>query len=93
MIAALSDTPSPMTKATTDEEWGKTITSNLLAAPAVIYIDNLNRMLASGKLAAALTAREFSDRVLGKSEQIALPVRCVWVAAANNPTLSTEISQ
>jgi hypothetical protein len=93
MIAALGDTPSPMTEATTDEEWGKSITSNLLAAPAVIYIDNLNRMLASGKLAAALTAREFSDRVLGKSEQVALPVRCVWMATANNPTLSTEISR
>jgi putative DNA primase/helicase len=62
-------------------------------APAAIYIDNLNRMLASGKLAAALTAREYSDRVLGSSEQVSLPVRCVWVATANNPTLSTEISR
>ena len=48
----------------------------------MIYIDNLNRMLASGALAAALTTREFSDRVLGKSEQVSLPVRCVWVAAS-----------
>jgi putative DNA primase/helicase len=50
-------------------------------------------MLASGKLAAALTAREFSDRVLGRSEQVASPVRCVWVATANNPALSSEIAR
>lgn len=93
LLPALGTAPSPMTEATTEEEWGKTITSNLLAAPTVIFIDNLNRKLASGKLAAALTASEFSDRILGKSEQIALPVRCVWVATANNPTLSTEISR
>jgi hypothetical protein len=93
LLLALGSLPAPMTEATTDEEWGKTITSNLLAAPAAIVIDNLNRKLASGKLAAALTTTEFSDRILGKSEQIALPVRCVWVATANNPTLSTEISR
>lgn len=93
LLPALGDVPVPMTEATTDEEWGKVITSNLLAAPAVIYIDNLNRTLTSGKLAAALTTREFSDRVLGRSEQVSLPVRCVWAATANNPTLSTEIAR
>lgn len=93
LLPALGAPPSPMTEATTDEEWGKSITSNLLASPTVIFIDNLNRKLASGKLAAALTAVEFSDRILGKSEQVALPVRCAWVVTANNPTLSTEISR
>lgn len=93
LLPALGDVPSPMAEATTDEEWRKRITSALLGAPAVIYIDNLNRMLAAGALAAALTTTEFSDRVLGKSEQVSLPVRCVWVATANNPTLSTEISR
>ena len=93
LLPALGDLPTPMAEATTDEEWNKKITANLLAAPAAISIDNLNRMLASGALAAALTAREFSDRILGKSEQVSLPVRCVWVATANNPTLSTEISR
>jgi len=93
LLPALGDVPSPMAEATTDEEWRKRITSALLGAPAVIYIDNLNRMLAAGALAAALTTTEYSDRVLGKSEQVSLPVRCVWVATANNPTLSTEISR
>lgn len=93
LFPALGVSPTAMTEAATDEEWGKVITSNLLMAPTAIYIDNLNRMLASGKLAAALTAREYSDRVLGSSEQVSLPVRCVWVATANNPTLSTEISR
>ncbi len=82
-----------MAEASTDEEWRKRITSTLLGAPTVICIDNLNRTLDAGALAAALTAHEWSDRLLGKSEQIQIPVRCVWVATANNPTLSTEISR
>lgn len=93
LMPALGEPPSPMTEAPSDEEWRKTITANLLTAPTAIYIDNLNRMLDSGSLAAALTAREFSNRMLGTMDQVSLPVRCVWVATANNPTLSTEISR
>ena len=93
LLPALGDLPAPMAEATADEEWRKRITSTLLGAPAVVYIDNLNRMLAAGALAAALTTTEWSDRVLGKSEQIQVSVRCVWAATANNPTLSTEIAR
>jgi hypothetical protein len=93
LLPALGDTPTPMAEAATDEEWGKKITSYLLGTPAVIYIDNLNRTLAASTLAAALTTHEWSDRLLGKSEQVSLAVRCVWAATANNPTLSTEISR
>ncbi|HEU5098284.1 MAG TPA: PriCT-2 domain-containing protein [Roseiflexaceae bacterium] len=40
LLPALGDTPTPMAEATNDEEWRKRITSALLGAPAVIYIDN-----------------------------------------------------
>lgn len=93
LMPALGDPPSPVTEAPSDEEWRKLITSQLLMAPPVFYIDNLNRILDSGSLAAALTGREFSNRILGKSEQVSLPIRCIWMAAANNPALSTEISR
>ena len=56
-------------------------------------IDNVTNTLDSGELASALTALAWEDRILGKSETISLPVRCVWVTTANNPTMSTEIAR
>lgn len=90
---ALGETATPMAEAKDDDEWRKRLTSTLIGGPTAIYIDNLNHTLSSGALAMALTARELTDRILGKSEQVRLPVRCVWVATANNATLSTEISR
>lgn len=94
LLAALGHAPTPMSEAGTDDEWRKRITAQLLDGPAAIFIDNLNRTLDSGSLAAALTTTEWKDRLLGHSEMTrALPVRCVWVATANNPALSTEITR
>jgi hypothetical protein len=47
--------------------------------------------LSTAALAAVLTIDEWGDRLLGVSEMVRLPVRCVWVATANNPRLSTEM--
>lgn len=93
LMVALGQTPPAMPEATDDDEWRKRLTSTLMAAPAAIYIDNITRKLDSGALALALTAREFTDRVLGSSSRIDLPVRCVWVATGNNPMMSTEIAR
>ncbi len=93
LMPALGMLPTPMTEASHDEEWRKRITSALLGAPTTVLLDNLTRPLDSGALAAALTTNEWSDRILGKSEQVNVPVRCVWVATANNTTLSGEISR
>jgi putative DNA primase/helicase len=49
------------------------------------------RPLESGTLAAALTALVWEDRILGQSRMIRAPVRCVWLAAANNSILSREL--
>jgi len=76
-----------------DDEMRKQITARLLEARAAIHIDNVTRPLSSAVLAAALTATWWSDRPLGRSETVSLPVRCVWLATANNPTMSTEIAR
>jgi hypothetical protein len=85
--------PAPMAEARDDDEWRKRITSTLLGAPSHVMLDNLNRTLDSGSLAAALTATMWEDRLLGMSQNVRLPVSVVWLATANNPTLTSEIAR
>jgi hypothetical protein len=85
-----AEAPS-FTEAGNEEEWRKRITSTLRGAPEAILIENLHGKVNSASLAAALTIREWGDRLLGVSEMLRLPVRCVWIATANNPELSTEM--
>ncbi len=83
----------PTTAAEDEDEWRKKITSSLLRGPSHFWVDNIQRRLVSGQLAAAITAVEWSDRRLGQSEDVTLPVRCVWVGTGNNATLSDEITR
>jgi putative DNA primase/helicase len=85
--------PASLTEASHEEEWRKRITSTLLRAPEIIIIDNLRRRLDSAALSSALTSRNWQDRILGSSENVSLPIRCVWAATGNNPAVSGEISR
>jgi putative DNA primase/helicase len=74
-----------------DEEWRKRITAVLAEGPAIVLLDNINRVLDAGALAAALTARVWKDRILGVSKTARLPVTCAWLASGNNTRLSREL--
>lgn len=76
-----------------EEEWRKRVTAALLALLPVVLIDNLRLPLAAASVSAALTSRTWSDRVLGVSEVAEVTVRNIWVATANNPTLSEETAR
>ena len=76
-----------------DDEWRKRITAVLRDGLPAVLVDNVTKPLDAGSLAMALTAAYWTDRVLGASETVRLPVRCAWVASANNPTFSTEIAR
>ncbi|GHV51321.1 hypothetical protein FACS1894216_05130 [Synergistales bacterium] len=76
-----------------DEEWRKQITSLLIADRLVIVIDNVERTLCSGHLAAVLTTSEWADRLLGKSEVLHLHSRAIWIATGNNIRLGGDISR
>ena len=76
-----------------DDEWRKRITAQLDMLPAVVMIDNVVKAVDSASLSMVLTATWWSDRRLGATEMVNVPVRCVWVATANNPTMSTEIAR
>jgi hypothetical protein len=76
-----------------EDEWRKRITSILIDAAPVVLIDNVQRKLYSSALSAAITARVWRDRILGKSEMIDLPVECMWLATGNAVRSSSEIAR
>jgi len=91
--AAIGRSPGVMTEGRDDDEWRKRITSRLRDGDRMILIDNLRRHLDSANLAAAITARIWKDRLLGTSDELAIPVQCGWVATGNNPALSSEMTR
>ena len=93
IIPAGGRRPAIMTEAGDEDEWRKRITSKLLQGPQFVLIDNIRSSLDSAALSAALTAEIWEDRVLGYSRMATLPVTCVWLGTANNPTLSLEIAR
>jgi hypothetical protein len=88
---ALGRPAAAMTEGRDEDEWRKRITAKLLASADVVFLDNLRQRLDAAALAAAITATVYEDRILGRSEVEAVPVRCLWVASGNNPVLSLEL--
>jgi hypothetical protein len=76
-----------------EEEWRKRITATLLTGASVIIIDNVERELDSAALASVLTAREWTDRILGLSKMVTLPVRAIWIANGNNIKVGGDIAR
>lgn len=69
------------------------MTAKLRQAPTLLLIDNLRKELDCSALAAVLTAPFWEDRLLGVSETVRLPIRCIWVATGNNPAFSNEMAR
>ena len=78
---------------TDDQEMRKRITAVLLAGRQFVLMDNLAGRIDSPSLAAALTAPVWEDRILGHSRVASIPNTQVWVATANNPSLSAELAR
>lgn len=93
LTPGVGDALAVMAQGRDDEEWRKRLTAVLRAGGPAVFIDNLTAPLDSGALAGALTAPVWDDRVLGSSDMGSWRVRCVWVAAGNNPQVSTEIAR
>lgn len=95
VIAALATgrRASPMAEARDEDEQRKRLTAYLIEGHGVILLDNLSRLLAGAPLAVALTADTWTDRVLGSSASVKVPVRCLWLATGNNVQTSTEMAR
>jgi putative DNA primase/helicase len=92
-IVATGISASVMVEGRDEDEWRKRLTAKLREIPSILLIDNLRRQLDASSMAAALTAPFWEDRVLGKSEMVRFPIRCVWIATGNNPQFSNEIAR
>jgi hypothetical protein len=77
--------PEAISEARNDEEWRKRITAALVESPTFLVLDNLNHVLDSGALAAALTATTWKDRLLGFSRTVTVPNTATWLASGNIP--------
>ena len=90
---ALGCGPTVMTLGRSEDETRRTLTAKLGETPSVILIDNAH-VLDSAALSAAVTTPDiWTDRIIGSSRVARLPVRCLWLATGNNPSLSTEITR
>jgi hypothetical protein len=74
-----------------EEEWRKQITAKLAAGATMITVDNVEGSLYAPSLARALTARTWTDRILGRSETITVSQRATWVATGNNIQLRGDL--
>jgi putative DNA primase/helicase len=90
---ACGRTVGAISQAKDDDEWRKRITSSLVQGYPSIQIDNANKPIESGALSMALTIPIWTDRILGLTRMVSVPVRCSWVVTANNPTYSTEMAR
>lgn len=85
--------PAVMSECSSEEEWAKVITSQVMRGAGVIIIDNIEGELKSGQLAAAMTSRVWSARALGRNEMIELPQRAVWMATGNNIRFAGDLAR
>lgn len=76
-----------------DDELEKRITSLLSAGSTFVVFDDVAHTLRSPVLQSALTASEWSGRILGKSEMIAVPQRATWIVTGNNVQLGKDIAR
>lgn len=76
-----------------EDEERKRITSILLSGAPVVLIDNVSGAVGSTALDAMLTASVWTDRVLGSSEMIRLPVTCSIYATGNNVSVRGDLAR
>ena len=74
-----------------EEEWRKALTATLICGTTVIIYDNLNYVLKSASLAAALTTAQWKDRILGVSRTVAVPQKATWIVTGNNIRLGGDL--
>jgi len=71
----------------------KVIFSLAIKAEPVVVMDNLKGELDSGAMASAFTTGEISDRVLGVSREVTVPMVGTWFFTSNNVRLSRELNR
>ena len=74
-----------------ESEWRKMLGAVLLNGSALTIFDNIDHRLQSASLALAVTASTWTDRILGQTKTVTLPVRCTFIATGNNLQLGGDL--
>ncbi len=75
------------------EEMRKKITAVAIAGDRVVHLDNLEGNFGNDTLDRALTTTRWKDRILGKSEQVDLPLMPVWYGTGNNVSVAADTTR
>lgn len=79
---------------TEEPELKKLITSVLYTTSApVVLVDNVSGSLKSSTLAGLLTSREYSDRILGRTENVSMDNDRVWLITGNNVAIGGDLGR
>lgn len=95
-VCSLIATGSPaarMPPSDDEDEARKRITSILLSGSPIVLIDNVSGTLGGASLDALLTSTIWTDRILGASEMVRLPVTCSIYATGNNVSVRGDLSR
>ncbi len=74
-----------------EEEFAKKLTAGLLAGDLILPIDNVTRPLRSDALSTIITQPTYKNRILGVSENKALPTNCLVTITGNNLTFTGDM--
>ncbi|WOJ92916.1 hypothetical protein R0135_14130 [Congregibacter variabilis] len=81
----------PVSGKESEEEMRKRITAFVLQGLTSLNLDNYSRPIGGDSLNVLLTTTEWTDRVLGTSNTIKLPVCCTLAATGNNLTVRGDM--
>lgn len=76
-----------------EDEEAKRITATLINGNQLVLIDNVEAWLGSAALNVVLTGRMWTDRILGKSEMVSVPLLATWYATGNNVSLKQDTTR
>ena len=77
----------------TEEEWNKTILTQLRHGAEYVLIDNLDTRLSSRSFANVLTSTEFQGRLLGTNTLGVYPNQITWAISVNNGSFNDDIAR
>jgi len=91
-IIASGHEPAVMSQGRSPDEDRKRLLSVLMRGDGVIQIDNCELPVEGDALCAILTAPEWQERILGRSETIKVPTNAAFLATGNNLTFRGDMS-
>ena len=76
-----------------EEEERKRLLAIGLQGDSIVCIDNVTKPFGSGTFAGVMTSMAWKDRILGFSENVEVPIRCLWLCTGNNLTYVGDMAR